>query len=311
MNLLKDNREKNWFMVENELIDNLNLTIYEKMVYIVLVRHANEESSCFPSITTIAKKTGCSRPTAIKALNGLEKLELIKKEIRTVKGRKENDSNLYYVMSVGGSKGNLPPSKPALPPKEEKVVKVVNEVNHVVKEIYHPSKGDLPQVVNQVDCNNTNINNTNLSNVSMYVGNIPVDSILKEYINLYEKYIGKVTVKIVEELQDISKSINTRIFEEALTICTDNNKLELRYLRGIIRNWIADNITTYEQLKSLELEKERVKVKQREAKDKKYKPNNMLKPKKTKFHNFNETFQKYSSDELDEIIRKSQREKFK
>ncbi len=35
------------------------------------------------------------------------------------------------------------------------------------------------------------------------------------------------------------------------------------------------------------------------------------KSKKTKFHNFNETFQKYSSDELDEIIRKSQREKFK
>ncbi len=33
--------------------------------------------------------------------------------------------------------------------------------------------------------------------------------------------------------------------------------------------------------------------------------------KKTKFHNFNETFTQYSSDELDEIIRKSQREKFK
>ncbi|MCR1953337.1 helix-turn-helix domain-containing protein [Clostridioides mangenotii] len=311
MNLLKDKREKNWFMVENELIDNLNLTIYEKMVYMVLVRHANEDSSCFPSITTIAKKTGCSRPTAIKALNGLERLEFIKKEIRTVKGRKENDSNLYYVMSVGGSKGDLPPSKPDLPPKEENVSKVVNEVNHVVKEIYYPSKGDLPQVVNQVDCNNTNINNTNLSNVSMYVGNIPVDSILKEYINLYEKYIGKVTVRIVEELQDISKSINTRLFEEALIICTDNNKLELRYLRGILKNWIADNITIYEQLKSLEIEKEKAKAKQREAKDKKYKPNNIQNSKKTKFHNFKETFQKYSPDELEEIIRKSQREKFK
>lgn len=34
-------------------------------------------------------------------------------------------------------------------------------------------------------------------------------------------------------------------------------------------------------------------------------------PKKNKFHNFNETFQKYSPDELDEIIMKSQREKFK
>ncbi len=34
-------------------------------------------------------------------------------------------------------------------------------------------------------------------------------------------------------------------------------------------------------------------------------------PKKNKFHNFNETFTQYSPDELDEIIRKSQREKFK
>lgn len=33
--------------------------------------------------------------------------------------------------------------------------------------------------------------------------------------------------------------------------------------------------------------------------------------KKTKFHNFNETFTQYTSDELDEIIKKSQKEKFK
>jgi plasmid replication initiation protein len=48
------------------------------------------------------------------------------------------------------------------------------------------------------------------------------------------------------------------------------------------------------------------------------KPNKFNKPKgtqktikkKTKFHNFDETFTKYSEDELDEIIRKSQQEKF-
>jgi len=39
--------------------------------------------------------------------------------------------------------------------------------------------------------------------------------------------------------------------------------------------------------------------------------NNNEKSKKTKFHNFNETFTQYSSEEMDEIIRKSQREKFK
>ncbi|NMS92048.1 DNA replication protein DnaD, partial [Clostridioides difficile] len=32
---------------------------------------------------------------------------------------------------------------------------------------------------------------------------------------------------------------------------------------------------------------------------------------KTKFHNFNETFTQYTNDELDDIIKKSQKEKFK
>ena len=32
---------------------------------------------------------------------------------------------------------------------------------------------------------------------------------------------------------------------------------------------------------------------------------------KTSFHNFDETFTKYTSDELDAIIEKSQKEKFK
>lgn len=56
MDLLRDARKKDWFWLENDLIDNLNLNVYEKMTYIVLARHANSESVCFPSNQTIAKK---------------------------------------------------------------------------------------------------------------------------------------------------------------------------------------------------------------------------------------------------------------
>lgn len=56
MELLKDSRKKDWFWVENELIDDIELTIYEKMVYIVLIRYSDNESSCFPSRATISKK---------------------------------------------------------------------------------------------------------------------------------------------------------------------------------------------------------------------------------------------------------------
>lgn len=308
MNLLKDNRDKNWFMVENDLIDNINLTIYEKMVYMVLVRHANEESSCFPSITTIAKKTGCSRPTAIKALNSLEKLGLIKKVVRTIQGRKENDSNLYYVMSIGGSKGDLPPSKPVLPPKEENVSKVVNEVDHVVNEVNYPSKGDLPQVVNDVDCNNTNINNTNIT--SMYIDNEdkPVDKNLSEFSKLYQQNIGVVNGITEEWLMKLSKEMELDLFRRAVEICTERGKLTQGYLKGIIKQWNDNNITTYDQLKALELEREQEKLNKNNS-------NNIPKvdkpaTKKTKFHNFDESFNQYSANELDEIIKKSQKAKF-
>ncbi|MCC0647195.1 helix-turn-helix domain-containing protein [Clostridioides sp. ZZV15-6598] len=102
MELLKDSRKRDWFWIENELIDDANLNIYEKMVYIVLTRRADNESSCFPSISLIAKKIGCGTTTVKKTLRGLEEKKLIIKVKRKVENKKENDTNMYYVMSLKG-----------------------------------------------------------------------------------------------------------------------------------------------------------------------------------------------------------------
>ncbi|OJT75034.1 hypothetical protein BM530_13570 [Clostridioides difficile] len=82
MELLKDSRKRDWFWVENDLIDREDLTIYEKMIYITLVRHLNENSFCFPSHKTISKKSGCSESQVKKVIKSLENKELIKKENR-------------------------------------------------------------------------------------------------------------------------------------------------------------------------------------------------------------------------------------
>lgn len=99
MELLKDSRKKDWFWIENELIDDIGLTIYEKMVYIVLIRHSDSESSCFPSRSTISKKAGCSIATVKRTINSLEKKGLIKKINRKTKYG-ENKSNLYFIAST-------------------------------------------------------------------------------------------------------------------------------------------------------------------------------------------------------------------
>lgn len=83
----------------------------------------------------------------------------------------------------------------------------------------------------------------------------------------------------------------------------------ISYINGIVKNWQTKNIRTIEDLEKDEEEyRAKEKEKEKNTGDKKNKSMNRSYPnKKTKFHNFNETFTQYSSDELDEIIKKSNR----
>lgn len=99
LDLLKDARKKEWFWLENDLIDREDLSIYEKVIYIVLARYSNEESSCFPSYKTISEKAGCSIRQVSNILNELENKELIIRENRNHEGKKEKNSNLYFLIS--------------------------------------------------------------------------------------------------------------------------------------------------------------------------------------------------------------------
>lgn len=60
MDFLKDVRKKEWFWLENDLVDREDLGIYEKMIYIVFVRYFDNESCCFLSYKMIVLKCGCS-----------------------------------------------------------------------------------------------------------------------------------------------------------------------------------------------------------------------------------------------------------
>lgn len=285
MDLLKDNRETNWFMVENELIDNLQLTTYEKMIYIVLVRHSNEDSSCFPSILTISKKAGCSVATVKRTIKSLEEKLLIKKVNRKVEGKKENNSNLYYIMSAKGRVCENLGSQRA----EGRVC-------------------ENPQVGSVRASNNTNINNTNITSMYIDKEDESVDNSLGEFSKLYQQNIGVVNGITAQWLIELSNEMELDLFKRAVEICTERGKLTQGYLKGIIKQWNDNNITKYEQLKALELEREQEKLNKNN--NNKIDKVDKTVPKKTKFHNFKESFGQYTSDELDEIIRKSQKAKF-
>lgn len=93
---MRDKREKNWFWLENEIVDRVDLEPMERLLYMVLARHSDEDTSeSFPSEETLCNKTGIKdKRTIRKYINNLEVKELI--SVNRVKGR----SNRYYLNNV-------------------------------------------------------------------------------------------------------------------------------------------------------------------------------------------------------------------
>ena len=96
---LRDGRVKNWFYLENDLLDRQDLTIYEKTVYIVIARYVDKEDKAFSSVPTIAKKGSMSERQVQTIINSLGKKGLIKKEVRKTKDNKGYTSNLYTLLN--------------------------------------------------------------------------------------------------------------------------------------------------------------------------------------------------------------------
>lgn len=123
-------------MLPNWAVDDDRLCGYDLLVYMALIRHADNTGICWPSLERLAKIARCSQPTVSKSLNRLEQLGYI----RRVKS--DGRANRYHV-SVWKTTPK-PGYDPAPTPKPG----------------YDPSKPafDLPQ--NEVLTNNTHKNKT-------------------------------------------------------------------------------------------------------------------------------------------------------
>ena len=75
-----------------------------------------------------------------------------------------------------------------------------------------------------------------------------------KFAKLYENNIGVINGVTSEWLIDISNQIDYPLFKRAIEICTERSKTNLGYLKGVIKRWLDNNITTYDQLKAYELQ---------------------------------------------------------
>jgi len=148
---LVDNRNINFTMIENEIIDSENFTVYEKMTYVVLCRFA-KDGECFPSYETIAKRVGCSRQKAIKVVRDLCEKGLISKEQRK-NDEDEYTSNIYYINGLdnnveGGSTQEILPSQQRLP--EQDTLNNTNLKSQLVSQESEQKTDEQTNEINQI-----------------------------------------------------------------------------------------------------------------------------------------------------------------
>lgn len=133
-------------MLPNWAVDDDRLGGYDLLVYMALIRHADNTGICWPSLERLAKIARCSQPTVSKSLNRLEQLGYI----RRVKS--DGRANRYHVSvwKTTPKHGNdhAPTPKPGY------------DHSPTPKPAFDPSKPafDLPQ--NEVLTNNTHKNKT-------------------------------------------------------------------------------------------------------------------------------------------------------
>ncbi|HFG9473551.1 hypothetical protein E1H45_20400 (plasmid) [Clostridioides difficile] len=290
MELLKDSRKRDWFWAENSLVDREDLSIYEKMIYIVLIRYSDEESCCFPSYKTISKKARCSERQVSNVLKSLEEKGLLIRKKRKRKGSNEKESNLYILLSA----------------KQE----VQHTMPNVRNEVLNPTACGAVHVRNEVPSNKTNINKTNLTN------NIYSSAEQKEE-KTKDKEIYKRIVDYLNKTADKSFKSTTKKTISLIDARLKEGFTEEEFYKVIdnkVLNWL-DNDKMNAYLRPETLFGNKFESYLNETPKKSLKGNESVKGKtktnNNKFANFNQTFDKYSEDELDAIIKKSQSAKFK
>ena len=92
---MRDRRDRDWFWLDNAVVDRTDLNIYEKMLYMCMARHTGGKDYCFPSLDLLCKELGLKDTrTVVKYIRSLENKGLI--TVEKIKGK----SNRYYLNNV-------------------------------------------------------------------------------------------------------------------------------------------------------------------------------------------------------------------
>lgn len=197
---MRDKRQRDWFWVDNALVDRRDLNLYEKMLYICLARHAGNNDYAFPKLATLCNELGVKdNRTVVKYIKSLEEKGLIEVE------KRKGSSNLYYLNNVETS--DVP------------TFNVPTTSNEGTVPTSNVGRGSSMKCTPK----NTNINNTNINNNTT----TKLDNLNKidQEVEVSKKISSSSSLKNLDK--DTLYQIKSALHSHGLTVPTCKNIMTL------------------------------------------------------------------------------------
>ena len=106
-------------------------------------------------------------------------------------------------------------------------------------------------------------------------------------------------------------NMDIELILEACSKAKNVSNPSITFINGVIRKWNDKNVKNLDELKLFEEEYKKKKTEEKKSNSASNNNKSSIPTVKTRFHNINKTFNKYSPDELEKILQESQRDKFK
>ncbi len=93
--IIEPQKEKgDYTQIPYSVANNKDIPLILLSAYVSILYHDYQKGYCNPSVSTLAKYSGCSKPTLLKRVEELRKLQLI--QVVKSKGGNNKDTNTYY-----------------------------------------------------------------------------------------------------------------------------------------------------------------------------------------------------------------------
>lgn len=207
---LRERREKDWFWIDNALIDRTDLNLYEKMLYICLARHTGGKDYAFPSLETLCKELGIKdKRTVVKYIDNLIEKGLVEAE------KARGKVNVYYLYNVRLDTSNVP----SLDKKYTQKVPTSDDTSNIsCKKV-----GTFNAESSSMKCTSKKINN-----------NININTTSSSAKFLKEKGISDGTIKNILKL---NREFSVEYLEQVIEYIREKNMGEGALVTAITENW--------------------------------------------------------------------------